>query len=76
MRFWNEERTQCPVINNGDLEKYVSQESVTGAGSLGQIEGEYAREENVLHWQKAEVHLNWLVSNCAGAKEQSQGSGE
>ena len=46
MRFWNEERTHCPVINIGDLEKYMYQESVTGAGSLGQIEGEYAREEN------------------------------
>lgn len=46
VRFWNEERKQSPVSNIGDLEKYMSQESVTGVGSLGQIEGEYAPEEN------------------------------
>ena len=29
VRFCNEERKQSPVSNIGDLEKYMSQESVT-----------------------------------------------
>ena len=41
MKFWNEDRTQSPA-----LEKYMSQETETGAGSLGQIEVENAPEEN------------------------------
>ena len=44
MTFWNEDRTQSPAIDIGDLEKYMSQETVTGAGNLGQIEQE---NENV-----------------------------
>ena len=46
MKFWNEDRTQIPAIDIGDLEKYMSQETVTGAGNLGQIEDENAPEEN------------------------------
>lgn len=46
MKFWNEDRTQSPAIDIGDLEKYMSQETETGAGSLVQIEVENAPEEN------------------------------
>ena len=46
MKFWNEDRTQNPAIGIGDLEKYMSQETVTGAGNLGQIEEANAPEEN------------------------------
>ena len=40
MKFWNEDRKQSAAIEIGDLEKYMSQETVTGAGNLGQIEKE------------------------------------
>ena len=36
----NEDRTQSLAIDIGYLEKYMSQETVTGAGNLGQIEEE------------------------------------
>ena len=45
MKFWNGDRTQSPAIDIGDLEKHISQESVTGAGNLGQIESENAPEK-------------------------------
>ena len=46
MKFWNEDRTQSPAIDIGDLEKYMSQETATGAGNLDPIEEENAPEEN------------------------------
>ena len=46
MKFWNGDRTQSAAIDIGDLEKHISQESVSGAGNLGQIESENAPEEN------------------------------
>lgn len=45
MYFWNEDRTQSPAIDIGDLEKHMSQETVTGAGNLRQIEEENTPEE-------------------------------
>ena len=46
MKFWNEDRTQIPAIDIGDLEKYMSQETATGAGNVDPIEEENAPEEN------------------------------
>ena len=46
MKFWNEDRTQSPAIDIGDLEKYMSQETATGAGKLNPMEEENAPEEN------------------------------
>ena len=46
MKFWNEDRTQRPAVDIGDLEKYMSKESKTGAGNIDQIQGENAPEEN------------------------------
>ena len=59
MKFWNGDRTQTAAIDIGDLEKHISQESVTGAGNLGQIEGENAPEKKTeFYWQKMGGHLN------------------
>ena len=48
MKFWNEDGTPSPAIDISDFEKYMSQETVTGAGNLGQIEDETAPEENAI----------------------------
>ena len=58
MKFWNEDRTQSPAIDIGDMEKYMSQKTATGAGNLGSIKEEKAPEENGNTLQKTEVHLN------------------
>ena len=44
----NEDRTQSPAIDIGDLEKYISQKMATGEGNLRhvQIEEENALEGN------------------------------
>ena len=52
--MWNEDRTQNPAIGIGDLEKYMSQETVTGAGNLSQIEEANAPGEK---GTTPEVHL-------------------
>ena len=54
VKLWNEDRTQNPAIGIGDLEKYMSQETVTGAGNLSQIEEANAPEEK---GTTPEVHL-------------------
>ena len=54
MKLRNEDRTQNPAIGIGDLEKYMSQETVTGAGNLGQIEEANISEER---GNTPEVHL-------------------
>ena len=46
MKFWNEDRTQSPAIDIGDLEKYMSQKTATGARNLDLKEEENAPEEN------------------------------
>ena len=48
MKFVNEDRTQSPAIDIGDLEKYISQKTATGEGNLRhvQIEEENAPEGN------------------------------
>ena len=58
MKFWNEDRTQSPAIDIGDLEKYMSQKTATGAGNLDSIKEEKAPEEHGNTMQKTEVHLN------------------
>ena len=54
MKFWNEDKTQNPAIRIGDLEKSMSQDTVTVAGNLGQIEEANAPEEK---GTTPEVHL-------------------
>ena len=51
MKLWNKDRTQNPAIG---IAKYMSQETVTGAGNLSQIEEANAPGEK---GTTPEVHL-------------------